>query len=90
MVSFQPFGNRVAVQVSDSEENLGGIIVTVSKEKSNKGIVVAVGDGEDAKKINVGDTVIFVVNSGTNFNTGTESYKVIDVRDIIGKVIGDK
>ena len=89
MVNFQPFGNRVAIQVSDSEENVGGIIVTVSKERSNKGTIVAVGDGEDAKKFNVGDTVIFVVNSGTNFNTGTESYKVIDVRDIIGKVIGE-
>ena len=52
MTKLQPFGNRVAIEVIDSEENLGGIIVTTSKERSNKGVVVAIGDGEDVKKIN--------------------------------------
>lgn len=89
MVSFQPFGNRVALRISDSEENVGGIIVAVSKEKSNKGIVVAVGDGDDVKNLNIGDVVIFAINSGVSYATGTESYKVVEVRDIIGKIIGE-
>ena len=89
MTKLQPFGNRVAIEVIDSEENLGGIIVTTSKEKSNKGVVVAIGDGEDVKKINIGDTLIFSVNSGLSYADEAGSYKVLEIRDVIGKVIGE-
>lgn len=89
MTKLQPFGNRVAIEVIDSEENLGGIIVTTSKEKSNKGVVVAIGDGEDVKKINIGDTLIFSINSGLNYADETGSYRVLEIRDVIGKVIGE-
>lgn len=89
MTKLQPFGNRVAIEVIDSEENLGGIIVTTSKERSNKGVVVAIGDGEDVKKINIGDTLIFSINSGLNYADETGSYRVLEIRDVIGKVIGE-
>ena len=89
MTNLQPFGNRVAIEVIDSEENLGGIIVATPKEKSNKGVVVAVGDGEDVKKINIGDTLIFSVNSGLSYADEAGSYKVLEIRDVIGKVIGE-
>ena len=85
----QPFGNRVAIEIVGSEENVGGIIVATPKEKSNKGIVVAVGDGEDVKNIEVGDTLIFSTHSGLNYKDETGSYKVLEIRDIIGKVIGE-
>jgi len=89
MTRLQPFGNRVVILLEDKEENLGGIIVTTSKNNSNKGTVVAVGDGEDVKDIKVGDTVIFSLHSGVDYLEDTSSYKVVDVRDIIGKVIGE-
>lgn len=89
MTKLQPFGNRVAVLIKDSEENIGGIILPTAKEKSNKGTVVAVGDGEDVKKINIGDILIFSLNSGLNYSDEEGDYKVIEVRDIIGKVIGE-
>lgn len=89
MTKLQPFGNRIAIEVIATEENLGGIIVATPKEKSNKGVVVAIGDGEDAKKIGIGDTVIFSVNSGLTYADETGSYRVLEVRDVIGKVIGE-
>ena len=88
-MKLQPFGNRVAIEIVDSEENVGGIIVATPKEKSNKGIVVAVGDGEDVKNIEVGDTLIFSMHSGLSYKDETGSYKVLEVRDVIGKVIGE-
>ena len=89
MTKLQPFGIRVAVLLEDKEENLGGIIVTTSKNNSNRGVVAAVGDGKDVKDIKVGDTVIFSLHSGIDYSEDTLSYKVIDLRDIIGKVIGE-
>lgn len=89
MSKLQPFGNRIAIEVIATEENIGGLVLSTPKEKSNKGVVVAVGDGEDVKKINIGDTLIFSVNSGLNYTDETGSYKVLDIRDIIGKVIGE-
>ena len=88
-MKLQPFGNRVAIELVDSEENVGGIIVATPKEKSNKGVVVAVGDGSDIKNIAVGDTLIFSTHSGLSYKDETGSYKVLEVRDIIGKIIGE-
>jgi co-chaperonin GroES (HSP10) len=89
MTKLQPFGNRVALEIMSTEENVGGIIVATPKEKSNKGVVVAVGDGEDVKKISIGDTLIFSIRSGLDYADDTGKYKVLDARDIIGKVIGE-
>ena len=56
MVQIKPFGDRVVIEVIAPDEVVaGGLIVPTSKEKSNKGLVVSVGDGEDAQKIKEGD-----------------------------------
>ena len=89
MTKLQPFGNRIAVQIQALEENLGGIIVTTSKDKSNRGLVVAVGDGGDVQNIKEGDTVIFSMNAGISYTDENNSYRVVDIRDVIGKVIGE-
>lgn len=89
MTNLQPFGNRIVVEISDLEENLGGIIVTTAKENSNKGIVVAVGDGEDAKKIKIGEKLIFPVNLGLSYSDDSGNYRVLEAKDIIGKIIGE-
>ncbi|MBI2096043.1 MAG: co-chaperone GroES [Candidatus Taylorbacteria bacterium] len=65
----EPLGDRVLVKPSSPEErkSAGGIIIpdTVSKEKPERGTVVAVGKGkfEDGKlippRVKVGDEVVF-------------------------------
>ena len=89
MIKIQPFGNRVAIEVLQPESlTSGGLLVaSVSKEKSNKGIVVAVGDSEDVKSINIGDKIIFNSSSGLKYSSGEEEYKIIELRDIIGKIV---
>ena len=89
MTKIQPFGDRVTIEVICPEEIVGGLIVPTSKEKSNKGKVVAVGDGDEAKKIKVGDVVIFPIGMGLNYTTEEADFKVLNVRDILGKVIGE-
>ena len=88
MVQIQPFGDRVVVEIITPDEVVsGGLIVPTSKEKSNKGLVVSVGDGEDAKKIQQGDIVIFQLGTGLKYSTENGDYQVLDVKDIVGKVI---
>lgn len=87
MESIQPFGNRVAVEIINPEQTLGGLVIPTSKEKSNRGIVVAVGDGDEVKNVKVGDTVIFQLGTGLDYVTKDRDYKVLNVRDIVGKII---
>lgn len=87
MESIQPFGNRVAVEIINPEQTLGGLVIPTSKERSNRGIVVAVGDGDEVKNIKVGDTVIFQLGTGLDYVTKDRDYKVLNVRDIVGKIV---
>ena len=89
MTKIQPFGDRVTVEIICPEEIVGGLIVPSSKEKSNKGKVVAVGDGEEVKKIKIGDIIIFPIGMGLNYSTDKADFKVLSVKDILGKVIGE-
>lgn len=87
MVQIQPFGDRVTVEVISPEQIIGGLVVPSSKDKSNKGLVVAVGDGENLGNIAVGDTVVFQLGTGLNYTAGEKDYKVLNIRDIVGKII---
>lgn len=92
----QPFGDKVLVKILvPDEEVAGGLLVApVSKEKSNKGLVIAVGEGialQDGTvrplQVKPGDVVLFTHTSGINFATGNADYKIIAAKDILGKFI---
>ena len=92
----QPFGDKVLIKILFPEEEVAGglLVAPVSKEKSNKGLVVAVGEGitlQDGSirplQVKPGDTVLFTHTSGINFATGKNDYKIIAAKDILGKFI---
>ena len=93
----QPFGDKVLIKILVPEENAGSLLVVpVSKEKSNKGLVIAVGEGTTLPdgtvrplQIKPGDVVLFTHNSGINFATGKNDYKIIPAKDILGKFVTD-
>lgn len=88
-MKIQPFGERVTVKVLAEEEITdSGLIVAVSKEKSNKGIVEALGE-EVKSYINIGDKVIFNFGSGVSYSDSSGDYKILNTKDILGKIIGD-
>ena len=92
-VSFNPIGNRVVIQPSDSEEQLtsGGIYIPdTAKEKPQEGTVVAVGAGrvtDDGKRVpvdvSVGDTVVYSKYAGTEYKEGETEYLVVREDDIL-------
>lgn len=86
-MKIQPFGERVAIQVLPIEEvTEGGLVLSVSKEKSNRGKVVALGDGVPAS-ISIGDKVLFNKGAGLTYSDGSEDYRVIGVKDILCKIV---
>lgn len=95
MKIMQLFGDRVLVKVTDPEEvTSGGLLVKpTDKASSNKGIVEAVGEGtllQDGTvkplSIKEGDFVLFNLGTGTVLYEGNEMYRILHVRDILGKL----
>ena len=96
MLKIQPFGDRVIVKVICPEEKTEGslLVKPVSKDKSNRGLVVAVGEGitlsdGTVKPISVkaSDEVLFNLSSGTKISDGNDTYIILSSRDILGKVV---
>ena len=86
-MKIQPIGEKVAVKViKEDEVTLGGLVTVVQKENSNKGLIVALVE-EVTEYLHEGDIVIFNRGSGVSYTDGTDDYLVLNVRDILGKVI---
>ena len=86
----RPLGNRLLIKpIKEEEKTEGGIVLPDSaKEKPMKAEVVAVGDGEDVKDMDlkVGDKVIYSKYSGTEIKIDDEEYIIIDAEDILAKI----
>ena len=88
-MKIQPFGERITIKVIAQEETTeSGLIVSTSKEKSNKGIVEALGE-EVKDYIKIGDIVIFNPNAGTSYSNSSGDYKILNIREVLGKVISE-
>jgi len=95
----QPLGDRVLVRQLEGEleKTAGGIFIpdTVKKEKPEKGVVIAVGEGrrEDGKlvplSVKVGDTVVFSKYGFDEIKNGAEELLIIK-EDHILAIINEK
>ena len=93
----KPLGDRVVVRQMTEEESgtksASGIIIpdTVSKEKPEQGIVIAVGEGkwdEDGDKripmdVKEGDRVVFSKYGFDEVKVGTEEYFIVSESSIL-------
>lgn len=94
-MNIKPLGDRVLVKPLTSEEvTKSGIVLpdTAEKEKKEQGEVVAIGEGEKIKKLNlkVGDKVLFGKYAGDEVEMGEGAnkvdYKFLKDEDILGIV----
>ena len=86
-----PLGDRVVVEpIAAEESTASGIILpdTVDKEKKAEGKILAVGDGEKIKKLNLapGDRVIFGKYAGEDVEIEDIEYKVLSHEDVLAKL----
>ncbi|MCI2948595.1 chaperonin GroES [Staphylococcus caledonicus] len=88
----KPLGNRVIIERKEQEQTTkSGIVLTDSaKEKSNEGVVVAIGSGrlldngeKVAPEVKEGDTVVFQEYAGTEVKRGDETHLILNADDLL-------
>jgi chaperonin GroES len=95
-VKFVPLSDHILVQAVEAEKvTASGIIIpdTASKEKPQKGKVLAVGNGKMNSEgkvlpmnVKVGDEVIFTKYAPTEIKIDGVEYLVLEEKDILGIV----
>lgn len=82
----KPLGKRVLIkQIDEKEISENGIILTtMTKEKSNIGKVVQIGD--DVDKVNIDDKVIFQNYAGSNIKYLGEEYLIFNEDEILAVI----
>ncbi|MCP2015370.1 chaperonin GroES [Deinococcus sp. HSC-46F16] len=92
----KPLGDRVLVEIVEEAEQktAGGLYVPdTAKEKSQRGRVIAVGNGKMldngtrvALDVKEGDTVYFAKYGGTEVTLEGKNYSILSERDILAIV----
>ncbi len=94
-MTIRPLGDKIVIKViEDAEQTSGGIFIPDSaKEKSQKGKVIAVGEGKMNDKserepmdVKVGEVVLFAKYAGTDVKVGDETLKIMSVSDVLGVI----
>lgn len=88
--SYEPLGAHVLLTVIDEDlEQIGGIILPdIAKEKSNKGRVIAVGEGQVVfgafvkPKVEPGDIVLFTKYGGTPVTLDGNEFVIVRYDEI--------
>ncbi len=89
-VNVKPLADRVLVEPAAAEQKTaGGIIIPdTAKEKPQKGIVVAIGNGkkDEPLTVKVGDQVLYGKYSGTEINFDGKDYLIMRESDILAVI----
>ncbi len=84
----KPLGDRVLLKTEKEEEKTkGGLFIPeTAQEKTQSGIVEAVGDDEEVIKVKKGDHVMYDKYAGTSIKIDDEDYLIVKMDDIIAIV----
>ena len=91
----QPMGDRVVIKPAAREETTrsGIVLPDTSKEKPQRGEVIAVGPGRTtddgtrvALEVKVGDTVLFAKYAGTEFKLDDDELLILSEKDILAVI----
>jgi chaperonin GroES len=82
-----PLGDRILVKMVEMEaKTAGGILIPqTAQEKTQEGIVIAVGDDE-AIKVKAKDRIIYDKYAGTTIKVGGEEQLILKAADVLAKV----
>ena len=87
-MKIKPLGDRVLLKVAESEQKTaGGIFIPqTAQEKTQEGIVVAVGDDKEAINVKVKDRVMYDKYAGTSIKVDGEEQLIVKASDILAVV----
>ena len=95
-MNLKPLGDRVIIKQADAEEKTasGLLLASASKEKPQRGTVLAVGEGKLDKdgnlvkpQVSVGDTVIYAKFGGTTVEYQGQEYVILRADDILAVIL---
>ena len=86
-MKIQPIGDRILVKTVDAEtQTAGGIYIPqTAQEKTQEGIVIAVGDDEEIK-VKTDDKIIYDKYAGTTIKVEGEERLIIKAADVLAVV----
>jgi chaperonin GroES len=81
----KPCGDRVLVKIQESEtKTAGGIIIPqTAQEKTQTGVVAAVGTDKDVIKVKEGDKVMYDKYAGTQVKIDGAEHLIVKMSDIL-------
>jgi chaperonin GroES len=84
----KPIGDRVLLSTEESEEKTkGGLFIPqTAQEKTQTGLVVAVGDDKDVITVKKGDKVMYDKYAGTAVQIDGKEHLIIKMADIIATI----
>lgn len=84
----KPIGDRVLLSIEEVEEKTasGLFIPQTAQEKTQTGVVVEVGDDEDAIKVKKKDRVMYDKYAGTQVEIDGKEHLIINMSDIIAVI----
>ncbi|MDA1194261.1 MAG: co-chaperone GroES [Planctomycetota bacterium] len=94
-MAIRPLDDRIVVKAVEAEQKTsGGILLPDSaKEKPQRGIVVAVGEGSRgdggariALSLEVGDEVIYGKYAGSEIKWSGEEYKILRENEVLARI----
>ncbi len=89
-VTLKPLADRVLVEPAPAEEKtVGGIIIPdTAKEKPQRGIVVAAGEGkkDEPMTVKAGDSILYGKYAGTEITVDGKEYLIMRESDIFAIV----
>ena len=87
-MKIQPLGDRVLLKTEKEEEKTksGLYIPETAQEKTQSGVVVAIGDDKDVIKVKTGDKVMYDKYAGTTIKIDGVDHLIVKMDDIIAIV----
>jgi chaperonin GroES len=84
----KPLADRVMVKLEKNEaKTAGGIIIPdTAQEKTQSGVVVAVGDDMDVIKVKTGQKVMYDKYAGTQVKIDGEDHLILKMSDLIAVI----
>ena len=84
----KPIGDRVLVKMEEVEEKTtGGIYIPqTAQEKTQAGVVVEVGDDEEAIKVKKGDKIMYDKYAGTTVTIEGVDHLLMKMSDILATI----
>ncbi len=81
----KPLVDRVLIKITEGEsKSAGGIIIPqTAQEKTQTGVVVAVGTDKDVIKVKEGDKVMYDKYAGTQIKIEGTEHLIVKMQDIL-------